>query len=326
MTFPDRASALTAVGFTERQAGFLVHVMLHAGVCLRRQYCAYAGIVRGQKMVDFFRRLVDERLATPHACGYSKAQFYHVHNARLYRLIEQPDVRFRKPSSLGRAIERLMVLDHVIGHPAFTWLGTEDDKVAHFLGLPTPIRRDLMPRLVFRSGTDTTTRYFPDKYPIGVPKDSRRHVLVYVATDPTARDFRAFLRRHAELLRALPQWSIRVVVPSAMAERWPRYERAFRDELATGLSARVGDELRWYYRLSAERIAPDLDRVKRARRAFAAPRFHALRRAWDIDGDRAIDVAVSTLLGEAIERGEGCLERQDLTRQYLHLSPLVGSS
>jgi hypothetical protein len=25
--------------FTERQAGFLVHVMLHSGVCVGRQYC-----------------------------------------------------------------------------------------------------------------------------------------------------------------------------------------------------------------------------------------------------------------------------------------------
>ena len=38
-----------------------------AGVCLARQYCAYAGIVRGQKTHDFFGRLVARRLATPYA-------------------------------------------------------------------------------------------------------------------------------------------------------------------------------------------------------------------------------------------------------------------
>jgi hypothetical protein len=31
--------ALTSFGFTARQASFLVLVMLHAGVCLGRQYC-----------------------------------------------------------------------------------------------------------------------------------------------------------------------------------------------------------------------------------------------------------------------------------------------
>ena len=37
------ASTLRSEGFTERQAAFLVTVMLHAGVCMVRQYCAFAG-------------------------------------------------------------------------------------------------------------------------------------------------------------------------------------------------------------------------------------------------------------------------------------------
>jgi hypothetical protein len=41
-------------GFTERQARFLVIVLLHAGFCLGRQYCRFAGIARGQVMHDFF--------------------------------------------------------------------------------------------------------------------------------------------------------------------------------------------------------------------------------------------------------------------------------
>lgn len=325
MTTTERVAGLCGLGFTERQAGFLVQVMLHAGVCMRRQYCAYAGIARGQKMVDFFQRLADERFATPYACGYSKAQFYHLHHAKLYRVIGQRDARFRKRMSLARAIERLMILDHVIAHREYTWLGAEDDKLAHFL-TQTSLNREQLPRLVFGSGQDVTVRYFPDKFPIGVSRDARSHVLVYVASEPTAHDFRAFLRRQAELLRALPAWSIRMLVPGSLVECGPNYERAFREELATALNPRLGDELRWYYRLSAESAEPDLMRLKRARRAFAAPRYRALRRAWEADGDRAIDVAMSTLLGEAIARGEGRLERQELSRQYLHLSPLVGSA
>ena len=48
MTHQERVSAVAALGFTERQADFLVHVMLHSGVCLGRQYCTFAGIARGQ--------------------------------------------------------------------------------------------------------------------------------------------------------------------------------------------------------------------------------------------------------------------------------------
>ena len=55
MTHAERVSAVAALGFTERQAAFLVLVMLHSGVCVGRQYCTFAGIVRGQKMSDFFQ-------------------------------------------------------------------------------------------------------------------------------------------------------------------------------------------------------------------------------------------------------------------------------
>ena len=38
MTSVERVHAVEEKGFTERQAGFLVTVMLHSGVCVRRQY------------------------------------------------------------------------------------------------------------------------------------------------------------------------------------------------------------------------------------------------------------------------------------------------
>ena len=43
----DRVHAIEAFGFTERQARFLVTVMLHAGVFVERQYCAFANIMHG---------------------------------------------------------------------------------------------------------------------------------------------------------------------------------------------------------------------------------------------------------------------------------------
>ena len=36
MTEEERYAAVASYGFTERQAGFLTTVMLHAGVCLPR--------------------------------------------------------------------------------------------------------------------------------------------------------------------------------------------------------------------------------------------------------------------------------------------------
>ena len=76
MTFAERVHAIAEKGFTERQAGSLVTVMLHSGVCVRRQYCVYARIAHGQKDHDLFaslvarnephrtRRRIDERTST----------------------------------------------------------------------------------------------------------------------------------------------------------------------------------------------------------------------------------------------------------------------
>lgn len=58
MTNQDRVKAVVEFGFTERQARFLVTVMLHSGACLLRQYTTFAGIVHGQKTRKFFRKLV----------------------------------------------------------------------------------------------------------------------------------------------------------------------------------------------------------------------------------------------------------------------------
>ncbi len=53
----QRLEAIAAFGFTERQARFLLNVLLHSGVFVERQYCAFAGIVHGQKSTDFIASL-----------------------------------------------------------------------------------------------------------------------------------------------------------------------------------------------------------------------------------------------------------------------------
>ena len=61
---PERVNAVAAFGFTERQARFLVRVLVHAGVFLERQYCTFAGVVHGQKSHDFLAKLVGRGFAT----------------------------------------------------------------------------------------------------------------------------------------------------------------------------------------------------------------------------------------------------------------------
>jgi hypothetical protein len=174
-----------------------------------------------------------------------------------------------------------------------------------------------------------TVRYFPDKLPIGIASENGRHVFGYLVRRPSPIDFRAFLQRHAELLRALPEWSIRIVFPLHLQDARDTYLSALRQELTTPLRPAVADELRWYFAqrdTRSDQVEVDHARLARARQAFGSPRFRALYRLWRTDGRRIVDATVSPVLADAMRRGTGQIESQVLTHPYLHLSTLVGTS
>ena len=329
MTFADRVDRLARLGYTDRQASFLVTVMLHAGVCLERQYCTAARLVHGQKTRNFFRNLVSRHHATAYPCARRGARVYHVHAKPLYEQIGEPHNRHRKPVALSRAVERLMVLDAVFSEPHVTWFATESEKLAHFT-VTTSLGRDQMPQLVFQSAGARTIRYFPDKLPIGLCPDGRTHVFLYSVHKPSPADFRVFLFRHAPLLRALPRWTVRLLVPAHLEEAASTFQRACEEELATRLAPSTVEELRWYFHQRREAShaggSHDEERYRRARRTFGAPRYRVLYRQWLLVGDSLIDALLSPILSDAIQRGTARIETHVLTRRYHHLSPLVGTS
>lgn len=326
----ERAEAVATFGFTDRQARFLVQVLLHAGVFVERQYCQFAGIVHGQKSSDFLTRLVERRYATAVPTGpLHRGRLFHVHYKPLWAAIGEPDSRHRKPAALGRLIERVMLLDAVLGDPSHLWLGPSRDKLRHFAGaFGDRVRQNELPHLTFGAGSAKTVRYFPDKLPIGIQPYAPPHVLLYLVTNPSPADFRAFLLRHTTLLGALREWTIRLLVPTPLARVAPRFERAAREHVATRLSPSSADELSWFFR---ERQRPGVlparppdRRFRDDAKAFAGPRFAALYRAWLAEGDPVLWTAQSVVVPDAVERGEGHVESVRLSRQYLHLSPLVG--
>ena len=54
MNLDDAVGTIISRGFTERQARFLVFVARHSGVCVMRQYSAFAGVVFGHTTRRFF--------------------------------------------------------------------------------------------------------------------------------------------------------------------------------------------------------------------------------------------------------------------------------
>jgi hypothetical protein len=325
VTFQDRVHAITTFGFTERQAAFLVTVMLHAGVCLGRHYCTFAGIAYGRAMHEFFERVLARRYATAQLCRHNTARLYHIQHKRLYAAIGEPDNRHRKPVAFARAVERLMVLDAVLADRDRVWLATESDKLAHFTVHHRIPRHDL-PSLTYRTEDAETIRYFPDKLPIAIETEDRGHLFLYLITRLAPVDFRAFLERHVELLRALPAWTVRLVVPRHLAAALPAYHAAFREHVAMPLRPHTVEELRWYFRARQTRPANAAQRFDEASRAFSAPRFHVLYRMWRERGDQVLDGTLSPVLGDATDRRTGRMEHIVLPTNYLHLAPLVGTA
>jgi hypothetical protein len=328
----ERVDAIAAFGFTERQARFLVYVLVHSGVFLERQYRSFAGIAHGQKTHDFLRKLVGRGYATAITPGaLHRGRLFHVQYKPLYQAIGEPDNRNRKPASLGRFVERLMLLDAVLADPRFTWLGTERDKLAYFIlcSVREGMRKDEYPHITFGEIKDQTVRYFPDKLPIGVEVNGgRRHVFVYLITRATPTDFRLFLHRHGELLRTVPEWTIRILVPRAFRKAVALYRYAIRDELATPLRPSTLEELEWLFRVQAKAKAgpspdPTLSQAAMEKK-YRSARFRALRRIWEREGHAALRATLSHTLRDRLEIGRGRIEFVALSHQYLQLASLVG--
>jgi hypothetical protein len=332
MTHAERCAAVVAMGFTPRQAAFLVTVMIHAGVCVPRQYTSFAGIVFGQKTRDFFAALTRRGMATAYPCWRGVGRLYHVHHKGLYRAIGEPDNRHRRAVTVGRAIERLMALDVVLGDRSPAWLGTEREKTAYFTERCGIDAADL-PALVFVQRGGRTVRHFPEKLPIGLTSDGHP-VFVYLAIDASGRALRSFLTSHAALLRRLRRWTIRLVLPAAAGTVQASHTAIVHEFVSAPVRAGVLEEFRWFChrRAALEQGAPvigggtDATRYAVARRAFGAPRFFATYRTWRQSGDGALDALLSPRLHEAWTRGDGRLEVQVLPYQYQHLAAATATA
>jgi hypothetical protein len=161
----ERIAAIGVCGFTPRQARFLGLVLEHSGVCLPRQYRAFAGIAHGRQTHGFFAKLLAGGFATTDLAAPAHAgRIYHVQYKPWYRALGEPDHRHRKPMSVGRAVERLMVLDGVLAEPDVTWLGLARDKVAALTNAPFCVPPDALPHTTVGGAV----RPFPDPFPIGL--------------------------------------------------------------------------------------------------------------------------------------------------------------
>jgi hypothetical protein len=326
-----RVRAVMELGFTERQARFLVLVMRHAGVCVLRQYAGFAGIANGgRKCNAFFARLVRRGLAAAIPCVHNRARLYHVHARALYAAIGEGSSRYRRPVPAGRTAERLMSLDAVLTTPDLEWLTAAADKRAYLARLTG----SASPEVASDAPVDqppAAVRDLPGTQPIGIDT-SGRVVLLYLATDPWTERFRTFLQGHARLLRVAPTWTIRLAFPHPLEHFYSACQAVIHDELESPLHPATIAELQWYFehRLKAargERMHPQTQGfLTKGHEVFGTPRFTAMYQRWLKHGKAAFEGPSSPAIAEALNSGRGRVESVVLRRVYRHLSPLVAET
>ena len=113
----------------------------------------------------------------------------------------------------------------------------------------------------------------------------------------------AFLQQQRALLRSVPTWTLRIVVPS-----WPQgldktYLKVAHTELSQMVTLKNVDVLRTYFQqrrgpLKAEARARAAD-FDRARRALRGERFEVLYRRWLTEGEAVLEDASSPDLGQS---------------------------
>jgi hypothetical protein len=327
----ERVRAIADMGFTERQARFIVLVMRHAGVCIPRQYAGFAGIANGgRKCNAFFARLVRRGLAAAVPCVHNRARLYHVHAHALYAAIGEGSSRYRRPVPVSRTAERLMLFDAVLTTPHLDWLTTAADKRAYLTRLtgstsPEPASAPSA------NEPSAAVRELPGTLPIGIDGGGRV-VLLYVATDPWTERFRTFLQGHARLLRVAPAWTVRLAFPHPLEHFYSACQAVIRDELESPLHPATIGELQSFFehRRQSENGEPlhPMTRggVNVGYKVFGEPRFTEMYHRWRKCGDVVFEGISSPAIAEAMEGGRGTVECLVLTHAYRHLSPLVADS
>jgi len=315
--------AIAEFGFTDRQARFPELVLRHAGVCVPRQYSAFAGIVHGQKTRAFFAKLLRRGYATSYECRHNRGRLYHVHHAGLYNAIGEPNSRYRRPVSASRTTCRLMLLDALLAPGDVAWLGTANEVRHHFTALSAVTAAALKVGAGGRSSL--ADGLCADTLRAGIDSTGRT-VLLHLVMPSGREDFRTFLGRHAALLSSVAAWTLRAVLPRAMAQAYEGIQRVVADEWETPLHPHTIDELAWYFeqrrRLPAGHFPLPTDgRFDRAAIAFQGCRFDRLYRRWLRWGVGALSDSASTVMSEALASGSGRVECLILNHCYDHLAP-----
>ncbi len=244
-------SNLLSIGFTARQAEFLYLVGTHTGVFTAEHYRRYAGASRGKAQVSFLDKL--DALGYIRRVDIARLQILQIKHKAFYQAILTPDSRLRRSMSLSLMRQRLQYLDYIVTNSEQDYLGPEAAKVEFFidrLHLPDSI----LPQETWKStqSEDTTTRHFPERYPIFASEaDGVLRTGIVYGEDPVGkfRAFRSFLQSNRAFLSRLPYLQLVYVSPSS---RRREMAQAAVTALFSSTSSVMTDDLARYFALRSQ--------------------------------------------------------------------------
>ncbi len=301
MTHMQRIRDIQALGYTEREAGFLCQAALQSGYFVRRQYLECSGCERGRADTALIEKAI--------AAGHVKELRFRF-NRTVYSFCSKPfftalgdtDNRNRRTHEIDTIKTRLMGLDFILCHGGIEYLATEAEKV-RFFGERFGIGLDALPakRYDAKNADGSTERYLVDKFPIGFVNSQDTPGVVFFTFidrgDHSMSTFRAFLNRYRPLFKALPRFRLIYVTLNDTNTR--RVQNIFDREVASPRRPRIDPELVRLLQHFQERAAYErkdmshfdqkrLIRFREDRRVFASPEHDALFAGWVRGGDEEV--------------------------------------
>jgi hypothetical protein len=306
MTNDERITSIRNLGYSERQASFLCLVALHGGYFLRRQYTLFLGQERGGNAERFIERAIRKRHVRAHESA-NRTIIYHIGAKPFFEAIGEVDNRnrrWRQPYSIKI---KLMGFDYVLAHREHQYLATETEKLEYFSGT-LGIDRIYLPVRIYRSkdGRIKTARYFVDKFPLFLSgaAGAAPPVVCFCYIDGEVRKpsgFDTYLLQYRDLFARLD--SFRAVYVAGDQSMFPKAERIFSrlcggsgsgsngvpvDPEVRRLLDHFHDRDRLERRQTASFDKPQLDQLSDELREFRGPKYEALYRHWQRQGEGAV--------------------------------------
>ena len=278
---------LHLLGYTKRESEFLFLVATHSGYFTNRQVKSFAQTESGSVSHAFIRKLLDRKHASYHAYR-SGGRVYHLFARKVYQAIERENLRTRKKHELEYVKTRLVALDFVLGHAEHRYLETEAEKTALF-EKEWNVSRETLPVKQYRArrSAETTPRYFVDRFPMFVDRQSSPPVVTFTYVDAGAVTLEAFgshLRAYLGLFQALPKLEFMYLAPTVRF--FQAAEREFYHVLYGVRDHAKPVNLLHYFRVrkaweAKERVASaDVVLLKEAQARYAGRQFEEFYEKW----------------------------------------------